>query len=410
MARVFDFFASSQFMPHGHCYLWRPDILWLNVGSDAAIALAYYSIPAALIYFVRKRADVAYPWLLWMFGAFILLCGTTHIVEIFAVWRPYYAVQGLVKLATAGVSAATALLLWPLIPKALALPSPAQLEVANRELRDLQVELEERVRARTAELETANEALRREITERRRVEHEILEKSDRLERSNRELDQFAYVVSHDLKTPLRGIASLSEWIQTDSRDVLGTESREHLELLVQRVVRMGELIDGILQYSRVGHAPPKVEDIDTEQTVREVVESLTVPDGIRVLVDASLPRVCFEPFQLMQVFQNLIDNAIRNLGKPAGTITVFGGDRGEHVEFAVRDDGVGIDARHHERIFRMFQSLRPSSEGGGSGIGLAIVKKMVERHGGRVWVESEVGQGATFRFTVPKAGPASGLP
>jgi PAS domain S-box-containing protein len=154
-----QFFDASQFMPHGHCYLWRPDILWLNVISDAFIALSYYVIPGFLVYFVRRRKDLAFNWIFVMFAMFILACGTTHLVEIWTTWHPNYGVQGLVKFFTASVSLATGIALWPLMPRALALPSALdlaesrrQLQLANDELRSLNSSLEARVRQKTTDV------------------------------------------------------------------------------------------------------------------------------------------------------------------------------------------------------------------------------------------------------------------
>jgi PAS domain S-box-containing protein len=181
------FFDTEGFMPHGYCLMWRPFVFWLNLVSDAVIALSYYSIPFALLYFAMRRRDLVFRWMFVMFGIFILGCGTTHAMGIWTLWYPDYAVDGLVKALTALVSVATAVMLWPLMPRALAFPSPGQLAQANRELnreigerrqaeaavRQLNDELEERVRARTAELEAANERLRQEVEERRRAEDRL---------------------------------------------------------------------------------------------------------------------------------------------------------------------------------------------------------------------------------------------
>ena len=179
--------SSAGFMPHGHCFLWTPPLLWSYVLSDAMIGLAYYSIPVALWYFVRRRVDLPFTWMFVMFAAFIFACGTTHLMAIWNIWQPVYWLDASVKIVTATVSLATAVLLWPLMPKALSLPSPGRLEQANRELanqiserrrveRDLQElnqQLERRVSERTAELQAANEELRQQVEERKQVERSL---------------------------------------------------------------------------------------------------------------------------------------------------------------------------------------------------------------------------------------------
>ncbi len=179
-----NLFASGLFIPHGHCYLWKPELVWLHIVSDALIALAYYSIPITLVYFVRKRHDVPFHWIFWLFGAFIVACGTTHLMEIWTLWHPTYWLSGSIKAITAIVSVYTAFELVSLVPQALALPSPAQMEATNRELlhqiterqraedslQKANDELEIRVRNRTAELTLANEGLKSEITSRKQAE------------------------------------------------------------------------------------------------------------------------------------------------------------------------------------------------------------------------------------------------
>jgi signal transduction histidine kinase len=386
----------SDFMPHGHCFLWRPDVLWLNVGSDLLIALAYFSIPLALLSFVRRRPGLNFGFLFWMFGAFIFLCGTTHLVEIWTVWNGVYHFQGLVKFATAGVSLATAGVLWMVIPKALQLPLPSELSAKNRELQE-EILRREQVEA---ELRRAHSELGERIQERTGA----LERANReLESSNRELDEFAHVVSHDLKAPLRGITSLASWISTDCAAILPDESKEHLGQMTGRARRMSELIDGILRYSRLGRTKRELSAVDAHAIAAEVIDSLEPPQAIRVRIDGRLPVVVYDRTQLVQVFQNLIENAIQHLGKPTGEIVVSCQPEPDSFRIAVQDDGRGIDERHFDRIFKMFQVLGRSAEEGSTGVGLAIVKRIVENHGGSITVESVVGSGTTFRFSVPRS-------
>jgi signal transduction histidine kinase len=248
-----------------------------------------------------------------------------------------------------------------------------------------------------------------QVLARREVERkaeELARLAAALEASNHELDQFAYVASHDLKAPLRGIGNLSQWIEDDLGERLTAESREHLELLRGRVQRMEGLIDGILQYSRAGRVREKTEPVDTGALAREVVDLLAPPPTVRVEVAPELPQIITERLPLQQVLLNLVGNAIKHSG-PGGVVHVSASRGGGAWEFAVSDQGPGIAPEFHERIWGMFQTLQPRDRVEGPGIGLSIVKKLVESRGGRAWLESAPGAGATFRFTWP-AGTTAG--
>jgi light-regulated signal transduction histidine kinase (bacteriophytochrome) len=234
-----------------------------------------------------------------------------------------------------------------------------------------------------------------------RKAEELSQLAAALERSNQELDQFAYVTSHDLKAPLRGIANLAQWIEEDLPGEVPDEVQEHLRLLKGRVHRMEGLIDGILQYSRAGRVRGETETVDTGALVREVVELLDPPDNFTVQIASNLPTLHTERLLLQQVFMNLIGNAVKYTGRPDGTVRVESRESTGVHEFSVADDGPGIAPEYHERIFGIFQTLEARDKVEGTGIGLSLVKKIVENRGGRVWVESAEGAGATFRFTWP---------
>lgn len=259
-------------------------------------------------------------------------------------------------------------------------------DLAAAEEREQRMEAEVVLRAQ--ELQRANEALRAS--------------QEQLQAANRELDDFATIVSHDLKAPLRGVATLARWIESDYADKLDAEGREHLAEMVKRVGRMDRMIDGILHYSRLGRTEEKPEPVALAELVPAVVEDLDPPAHVRIQVMPGLPLVYAEPVLLGQVFQNLIGNAVKHGDKAATEIRVEFADRGHFWEFRVADNGPGIEERHFERVFKIFQTLAPKDRTDSTGVGLALVKRIVERAGGRVWIESRPGEGSTFSFTWPK--------
>jgi len=223
-----------------------------------------------------------------------------------------------------------------------------------------------------------------------------------LEERNRELDQFAYITSHDLKAPLRGIANLSQWIEEDLGDNATDDIRKQLDLLRGRVHRMEGLIDGILQYSRVGRVKGVVETVDVGVLLHDVVDLIAPPAGFRIEVAPDMPTINTERLRLQQVFQNLIGNAIKHHNRADGHISIGVTERGPLLEFAVTDDGPGIAPQYHQKIFVVFQTLATRDKVEGTGIGLSLVKKIIESNGGNIRVESAEGAGTTFRFTWPK--------
>lgn len=241
-----------------------------------------------------------------------------------------------------------------------------------------------------------------DISARKQAEERQAQLIQELQAANEELRNFAYVVSHDLKAPLRAIGSLADWLNTDYAERLDEEGREHLRLLMNRVRRMDALIEGILEYSRIGRVRETVAAVDLNELLREVIDLLHPPPHVRVTIETVLPTLRAERTRLAQVFQNLLSNAIKYLDKPEGDIRIGCAEEGEAWRFSVSDNGPGIEPRHHERIFLLFQTLQSRDRVEGTGVGLALVKKIVELYGGRVWLESTPSRGSTFFFTLPR--------
>jgi signal transduction histidine kinase len=231
----------------------------------------------------------------------------------------------------------------------------------------------------------------------------VEQRTAELKHSNSELDQFAYVASHDLKAPLRAISLLATWIDDDAGALLPSGSKEHLAKLQGRVRRMETLLSDLLAYSRVGRQRHPSEQVNMKELVNDVTELLSPPAGFTVKICGELPVMEVERIPLVTVFRNLLGNAIKHHHRVhQGCAKISALCQEEYVEFAVTDDGPGIAPEYHRRIFEIFQTLAPRDQVEGSGIGLAIVKKSVESRGGKIWVESAQGEGTAFHFTWPQ--------
>ena len=250
--------------------------------------------------------------------------------------------------------------------------------------------------------QTLGLGIARDITERKKSElsqNELIEKVDKI---NRELNDFASIVSHDLKAPLRGIKTLANWILADSADKLGDQANEQINLLLDRVERMYNLIEGALQYSRLGQTKGTQIQVNLNTFVPEIINMVVPPENITVTIENELPVIECDETQIMQVFQNLLSNAIKYMDKPQGWIKIGCVEQDGFWKFSIADNGPGIEEKHFEKIFKIFQALPTSPRFEGTGVGLTITKKIVELYNGKIWVESKVGEGSTFFFTLPK--------
>jgi len=232
--------------------------------------------------------------------------------------------------------------------------------------------------------------------------HDLIVYSEQLKKQNNELNQFSYVVSHDLKAPLRAIFKLSEWIEDDLKDVMSDESRKNMQTLRGRVYRLESLINGLLEYSKIGRTNVTPERVDVRTMLKETIDLLNPPPRIKVSIQSAMPVFCTKKYALQQVFFNLISNAIKYNDKENGIVDISANENGQCYQFTVQDNGMGIDPIYHKKVFDIFQTLQARDQVEGTGVGLSIIKKIVEDMGGTVSLESEEKKGAKFTFTWPK--------
>lgn len=535
---------GTDMMPHGHCFLWRFDLLLLHVGSDLLIALAYFSIPVALWVFVKQRKDLAFNWIFSMFAMFIFACGATHLLEAWNIWNDHYYLEGVMKLGTAAVSVATAIAVWPLLPKALRLPSPSALHSVNehlleeieqrraaeQSLREASEQLEQRVEERTRELENANAELEHEVLERRRAEsrfrrlfeatpnglvlvdeggqivlanqqsgtifgyepeqmkgmpietlvpsdvrahHDeyrqnymtapqaramgqgrdlhgirqdgsevsleiglspiqqgerteviasVVDNTERkqfedkiqrqnkaLTRSNQELEQFAFIASHDLREPLRKVLSFGKLLVSGRYGTFNSKGEEFIGYMMDAAERMQQLLDSLLFYSRVTSKAQPFEIVDLNTVAEAVVGDLQIMvEEYGATVDwDDLATVEADAVQMRQLFQNLITNSLRYHSPertPVIHIAVQTQSDGR-CRITFTDNGIGFDPQYSDQIFQVFQRLHARHEFEGTGMGLAICRKILERHNGSISATGEPGVGARFEIVLPYEQP-----
>lgn len=306
---------------------------------------------------------------------------------------PHFLVDESVGLATTIMVLAGVLCIAPLF---------RTIKAAETALRQSRDELEGLVAQRTEELREANIHLAVELDERRQAEYRLAQYASDLARSNAELEQFAYVASHDLQEPLRMVASFTQLLAKRYRDKLDQDAKEFISFAVDGATRMQTLINDLLAYSRVGTRGKPFKPTDGEAVFKMALDNLarSIAQSGAIITHDPLPTICGDEVQLIQLFQNLIANALKFHGQEPPQVHISARRQDAEWVFAVRDNGIGMAPEQQERIFSIFQRLHHHSEYPGTGIGLAICKKIVERHGGKIWVESEVGRGSTFYFTV----------
>lgn len=533
-------FGAASFVPHGYCLLWRPDLVAMHAISDAAIAFAYLSIPVAIGVFLHRRRDLEHRGLAALFAAFVFACGLTHLVGLVTLWVPVYGLLGLVKAITAVLSVVTAALLWPLIPKLVALPSPKALATANgalqqriaeadaarAELEAHKAELERRVAERTAELVAANRTLAEaesywralyryapalmvsvgkdgriveandcwlgrlgytrgemidravvdfvhpedraavaevhaatlresgklegvrisflhrdgsavetevsalmhrggpnrpdaaflvasDLTRSAAAERALRENAEKLARANDDLQQFAYVASHDLQEPLRKIGTFSDFLATALAEGKREDADYALGVLVRSARRARRLVEDLLAYSRAAKRPMEPGPVDLSAVVGDVLSAVagTVSESrAAVAVRVGSELVTADRTQLFRLLLNLVSNALKYHapGKEPFVEIASSHAADGSLRISVRDEGIGFDAKDAEAIFQPFKRLETApGDVPGSGIGLAVCRKIAERHGWTIQVESATGHGATFTVIVPPTASAA---
>jgi signal transduction histidine kinase len=277
-----------------------------------------------------------------------------------------------------------------------------QIQVRDSALVEANTHLEVKVQERTAEM-TA------EIVERKKAEEAMEKLNKKLETAvkqltfaNTELQEYAHITAHDLKAPLRAIATLANWLATDYADLFDEQGKHQVELMIGRTQRMSNHIDSILKYSEVGRSEGEQTNIDLNSLVNDIISIIAPPEHIEITIQPNLPVIFADKTRIIQLFQNLLTNAIKYNDKSQGKIEISCTDENSFWEFSIADNGVGIEEKHFKKIFKIFQTLAPRDQIESTGIGLSLVKKIVELHHGRIWLQSKPGHGTRFFFTLPK--------
>jgi signal transduction histidine kinase len=394
-----NLFTLGSFIPHGHCYLWKPGLVWLHVISDSLIAVAYYSIPITLVYFVRQRQDIPFDWIFWLFSAFIIACGTTHLMEVWTLWYPTYWLSGTLKAITALVSVYTAMALVPLVPQAIALPSPAQLEANNQELRQqitqrqqaenaLQLaneELETGVKNRTLELAQINEELKTEIAQRLKAQKRLQTLSSKLiEAQEAERRRLARELHDEIGQALTAVKINLQTLQHSSNvneaELSLPDSIDIVEIALQQVRSLSlDLRPSLLD--DLGLIVALRWYID-RQTQRAGIIGEFVPQPLETKLSPNLETTCF------RIVQEALTNIIRH--SKAQRVIVELWQQNTQLHLIIRDDGIGFDVN----------LAREKASKGGS-LGLLGMEERVLLIGGQIDIKSLPEQGTEIHAILP---------
>jgi len=363
MQALIDFFGVSGFIPHGYCLSWSSRLLWLMAGSDALMTLSYATYPVAIAYFVWKRQDLPYRWLyLSFFNAFILTCAGTHLMSLVTIWLPLYWLEAFIKAISALIAAATVFAIWWVIPRALLIPSQAELQKAR----------------------------------------------DQAEAANHAKSVFLANMSHELRTPLNAILGFSSMIQKDEQ--MPESQRRNLEIINRSGEHLLALINDVLDMAKIDAGRVQLEEapFDLGEMVRDVTDMMSMraaDKGLQLLVDqsSSFPRfILGDQARLRQILINLVGNALKYTQQ--GGVTLRLGTRQNacaHLMLEVEDTGIGIEEADQQRIFQPFVQLDDQGDTKGTGLGLTITRQFVQLMGGHISLESAPGKGSLFRVDLP---------
>lgn len=391
---------GPEMPPHGHCYLWNEQLVFLHVLSDTLITLSYFTIPLALIVLVKRRDDLKFNYMFLMFAVFIFACGTTHLVNILNVWYGAYWLSGTIKAITAIASVGTAIMVWPLIPKALALPSNAQLVELNNQLQNEIAEnrrKQEEVERLSADLQSLVTQRTEELAE-ARLNKTLLEKTNEsLSNSNTALEEFSRASTEGFVEPLRVIDVYSKRLQERAGQELSEESRQWLSKVREASNQASRLNAGLQRYSQLPLNEP-VEELSLDSLVSRIIDDEAMA-GVVTIQPPGLGTAVLPGGTMTLVVRELLRNAKRFSGQRPLRVDIgrlpdptTGG-----LALFVRDNGRGIPAAQQKRVFALFEQFHSEGEG----VGLASIRRLVSEYGGRVSVISDGESGSEFRVEFP---------
>lgn len=422
-----SFFSGGSFIPHGHCYLWKPWLVWMHIASDSLIALVYYSIPVILVYFVKKREDLPFKWIILLFGAFIVSCGTTHIMDVWTLWHPTYWLSAFLKVITALVSLSTAIALLPVIPKAIALPSPAELETANCQLK---LALQELANTQAQLIQTEKMSCLGQLVA--GIAHEINNPANFIYGNiapahNYVQDLFSLISLYEKYYP-HAIPEIDAYAEEIDLDFIKADFPQILSSIKMGSDRIRQIVVSLRNFSRLGEAEIKEVDLhegidSTLVILQNRLKAKTNSPAIEVIKEyGDLPKVECYAGQINQVFLNILTNAIDTLEEsmvscqkviPVRTPGISDNGQNEKPQIRIStkvvdnnqvmirffDNGCGMTEEVKQKMFDPFFTTK--SVGSGTGLGMSISYQIIDKHGGQLKCISAPLQGTEFIIQIP---------